>query len=54
MTGIGVIAQQGAISTQVATASVPLAAAAPVQVEQAPPPPPPVESGRGTTVDTSA
>lgn len=58
MTSIGSIAQQGAISTQVASAvnSVPIAAEAPVVAEASspPPPPPPVESGRGATIDVSA
>ncbi len=57
MTSIGAIAQQGAISTQVASAasSAPVVVAAPVVAAASPPPPPPpVESGRGATVDVSA
>lgn len=55
MSGIGPVAQQGIISTQVERVQNdrPTATEAP-QVETPPPPPPPPETGRGGAVDTSA
>ncbi len=56
MTSVTPIVQQGVISTQVerVVADRPTAAEAPRPEPREIPPPPPAETGRGTTLDTSA
>lgn len=57
MSGLGPVAQQGVISTQIERVQneIPVAAEPTRETQSAPPPPPPPpEEGRGMTVDTSA
>ena len=59
MTGVGPVAGQGIISTQLERVQSELPATQPPPVRETervetPPPPPPAETGRGMTVDTSA
>lgn len=56
MSGLGPVAQQGVISTQIERVQQerPVAADPSRETETTPPPPPPPEEGRGATVDTSA